>query len=314
MRSIAGNFAAWALRAALLLNCHSAAAEGILLLKSRDCPQYNKAVEGFLRHWQDRQTGRVLDQRTLADLQQATPQTELARQTGAIVAFGTEAARWAITNSAGLVVFCMVANARQNLLAGLSKADSQRVAGVSLDIPVKTQFQAVRDLMPEVRRVGVVFDPRKSAPAVQEAQQACAELGLELIAWEVNDESALPGGIQRIAPRIDLLWAPVDSTVFNSRSAQFVLRQMLERKVPVMGFSENMVKAGALLAPRVDYAAVGEQTAELLAATLRGGVGASERIQSPRRFQWVANARVLNLVGKPLAAGSAQTVQMIDED
>ena len=287
----------------------------ILVLKSRELPQYTAAVNGFVQEWNARGSGRQVQLKTLTgSAEDAFLLSGINPGPIATVAVGTDAARWAIRNTSGPVVFCMVANAQQNVLAGLGTAELARVTGVALDIPVKIQLSQLRTFLPRVKRVGVLYDPRKSGAAVKEAARAAGELGLELVTQEVPAESSLPEATELIASRIDLLWAPVDSTVFNSRSAQFVLTQMLQHKVPVMGFSENMVKAGALLAPRVNYEAVGKQTAELLQAVLNGRSALETAIRSPRTFDLVVNRRVFNLMGKPIPQSAIQTVGFINED
>jgi putative tryptophan/tyrosine transport system substrate-binding protein len=288
--------------------------ETILVLKSRNLSPYETAVKGFIRQWKVYDSPAKVRVQTLDD--SSVTSDKLFGAGGppiAVVAVGTDAARWAIKNTSGPVVFCMVANAQQNVLEGLDAAAVTRVTGVTLDIPAKTQLSELKTVLPWVKRVGVLYDPRKSGAAVTEAAQAASELGLELVTQEVAAESSLPEATGSIAPRIDLLWAPVDSTVFNSRSTQFVLTEMLKRRVPVMGFSENMVKAGALLAPRVSYAAIGEQTADLLQAVLVGARPKHRPVQSPQIFDVVVNARVLRLVDKPMPESSIHKVSMFDE-
>jgi putative ABC transport system substrate-binding protein len=208
----------------------------------------------------------------------------------------------------------MVANARQSVMADLTPGDEGRVHGVSLDIPAQTQLRQIMTVLPKVKRVGVLYDPEKSASAVREMKQAATELGLEVVDQKVIRQSSLPEETAAIASRIDLLWAPVDSTVFNSRSAQFVLTQMLQRKVPVMGFSENMVKAGALLGPRVSYTAIGRQTAELLRAILNPSKRSRERVQAPQEYQIVVNGRVLALLGNSIPQAAIGQVSIINNE
>lgn len=310
----------WFCLAALAVfgNTGAVAAEAVLLLKSRDLAPFDQAADGFAQQWKQLAPGCEIVQRTLVEsapdggLSPAAVAKPLA--VVAVVAVGTEAARWALRHTDRPVVFCMVGNARQSLLDGLSKHDRDRVTGVLLNIPARAQFELLRGVMPDAKKIGVIFDPQKSAAAVREAAAAAAELGMELVTREVASEAALAGATAWIAPRIDALWAPVDSTVFNSRSAQFVLLQMLQHKVPVLGFSENMVKAGALLAPRVNYGAVGRQTAELLAAALKASAPAAVDLQPPRTFDLVVNGHVSRVVGKHIVSTAQQPVSVINED
>ena len=283
------------------------AADTILLLKSRESPQYNEAVDGLMDEWKKQPTAWDIQRRTLTEAGVADAPLDAV-----VVAVGTEAAQWAVEHTTGTVVFCMVANARQNLLAPLSDQDRARVTGVTLNVPAQTQFEALHELLPDAKRVGIIYDPKKSARSVEEARAAAAALGLEVVTREVTGEAALTEATAWIAGRVDVLWATVDSTVFNSRSAQFVLAEMLKRKIPVMGFSENMVKAGALLAPRVSYAGVGRQTAALLAAVLAGDRPA-EPVQTPQALDIVVNAHVLKTLNQSVRASVGPKVSLIDE-
>lgn len=297
------------------LCCKGLGAEDtVLVLKSRDVPQYNEAVAGFTAQWSATGASPALRVHTLTDSGDdlAGSFTNGNARVRAVVAVGTEAAKWAIKHTNVPVTFCMVANAQRNVISSLSATDAARVAGVALDVPAAAQLREVMALLPAVRRIGVLYDPRNSAVAVGEMKQAVEEAGLQFITQPVTKESEVPEATRLIASRIDVLWAPVDGTVFNSHSAQFVLAQMVERRVPVAGFSENMVKAGALLAPRVNYAMIGRQAAEVLAALLRGEPAT---LHAPRDFQTVVNGRVLKLVGRSIPpAASDRVVTINDED
>lgn len=304
------------LPAALLLAWAAASAargEEILVLKSRDLPPFNQAVAGFMQARKQLAPEVAVQQRTLPAAAREAEVFGGARP-AAVMAVGTEAARWAVSQTQLPVVFCMVLNARENVLAGLSDAAAGRVAGVTLNIPLKAQFGMLREVLPKARRIGIIYDPKNFAAAAEEAKAAATALGLELVTREVSNESELSAAMAWIGPRIDVLWAPMNTTVFNSRSVQFVLLQMLQRKVPVVGFSENTVKAGALLAPRVDYQAVGQQTAGLLQAMLKSGKPSPDAVQPPQQFDLIVNGRVNRIVGKPVVASARPPVSFINED
>ena len=160
----------------------------------------------------------------------------------------------------------------------------------------------------------MIYDPKKSALAISEAKSAAADMAIDLVTRQVDDEASLPEATAWIGPRIDVLWAPVDATVFRARNAQFVLMQMLQRKVPVFGFSANMVKAGALAAPRVDYRAMGRQTAELLASVLDSTSPPGGTVQPPKVYDIVVNQRIGRLIGKPIASSPTLRISFIDEE
>jgi putative tryptophan/tyrosine transport system substrate-binding protein len=303
----------WMFCAALVLSVPSKA-ETILVLKSRDTPQYSEAVTGFIQEWAAHGSGADIQTRLLADWTNDVTRTPVGTNALAIVAVGTDATRWAITNATVPVVFCMVANVRQSVMADLSPADEAKVCGVSLNIPAEAQLAVLKTYLVSAKRVGVIYDPQKSAAMVQDLENAAAKMGLELVREAVTSESSVPEAAGRIASRIDALWAPVDSTVFNSRGAQFILTQMLQRKVPVMGFSENMVRAGALLGLRVTYTDAGRQAATMLQTMVQTGRPAQPRIQTPQSYQVLINGRVLELLGTTIPSAAIRQAIIINNE
>jgi putative ABC transport system substrate-binding protein len=208
----------------------------------------------------------------------------------------------------------MVANPQQRFGAGGTTQAVARLTGVSLNVPVEKQFELLRGALPEAKRVGVIYDAEKSAAAIDEAATVAAGMGLELISRPISAEAGLPEAAASLAKHIDVLWAPIDNMVFNSKSAQFVLLKMLQEGIPVMGFSENMAKAGALLALRLDYVDMGRQTAELLETSLHQPGDATMAIAPPRRFELVVNAHVSRLLKKKIAPQSVAMTHYINED
>lgn len=278
----------------------ASAAAPVLVLRSRAALPYDEAIAAFVAAWKT-------NPRTAEVRQETLPVTNwpAAVNPAAVVAVGTEALQWAQARGWSPVVFCMVAN---------PPVASPTVHGISLNVPVPLQFQELHRLLPQAKRVGVLYDPAKSAAAVAEAEAAAQSLGLTLVKQPVATETDLPAATAWIAGRIDVLWAPVDATVFNAKGAAFVIRQLLQRKVPVMGFSENMVKAGALLAPRVNYAATGRQAAELLGVILSGHGPRPVSTQPPGEFEMVVNRHISRLIGRPVEPALDQRIIFVGED
>jgi len=108
---------------------------------------------------------------------------------------------------------------------------------------------------------------------------------------------------------VELIWATVDATVYGSQSARYVLQYALRNNIPVMGFSENMVEAGALFAAYPDFASMGAQGAGLVVRVLSGEPAGSIPAVSPREVATCVNTRVANAGpaarGVPQAGGKA---------
>jgi len=203
------------------------------------------------------------------------------------------------------IVFCMVLNPVASGFVQSMQSTQNNLTGASLDIPTKIQFETLKAVVPHVKTVGVLYNPRETGEVVEPAVQAAAELGLALIASPVASNDRLPAAVEGLQTRVDALWSVADSTVFASdRSIEFLLRQTLQHKIPFMGLSPAFVKAGALLALSVDYHDVGRQCGEQASLVLSGRAPASLPVTTPRRVTLYLNMNVARAIGVDIPAST----------
>ena len=203
------------------------------------------------------------------------------------------------------IVFCMVLNPVASGFVQSMQSTRNNLTGASLDIPPRVQFEALKAVVPRVKTVGVLYNPRETGEVVEPAVQAAADLGLDLITSAVASNDSLPAAVERLQTRIDALWSVADSTVFASdRSVELLLRQTLQQKIPFMGLSPAFVKAGALLALSVDYHDVGRQCGEQAALVLNGRAPASLPVTTPRRVTLYLNMNVARAIGVDIPAST----------
>jgi putative ABC transport system substrate-binding protein len=142
--------------------------------------------------------------------------------------------------------------------------------GIPLKIRPRTQLETFKRFFPSLKRVGVIFDPGENQATVTEAQSAARELGLILVEKRVTNQREIGNAIKDIIWTIDALWMIPDSTVVSKESFQYLLENSLDRRFPLFAFSENFVKAGALLALAPRYQDIGRQAGTLLKQVLSG--------------------------------------------
>lgn len=197
------------------------------------------------------------------------------------------------------VVFCMVLNPVASGFVQSLQSSENNLTGASLDIPVRLQFEALKAVLPSIRKVGVLYNPRETGEVVEPAVKIAREMGLELVTAAVSAVERLPETLDTLAKRkIDALWSVADSTVFSSdRSVELLLRWSLEQKVPFMGLSPAFVKAGALLALSVDYKDVGMQCGEQAVQVLAGQRPAAVSITVPRKVTLYLNLNAAKAIG-----------------
>lgn len=155
------------------------------------------------------------------------------------------------------LIHCMVPN------VGVYGLNAPKVAGVALEPPVKDQFQAISTLLPDLKSVGVVHDPKHTALRIKEAQEAAATLGITLVVHEVDAPEKVPAAVAGLAGKVQALWTPADSTVLTVTGLEAMAEFSRTQNVPIYGINANHVQRGALITLALDWPRVGRQAGKL---------------------------------------------------
>ena len=122
----------------------------------------------------------------------------------------------------------------------------------------------------QAHRVGVVFDPSLSTSIINDGHQAATKHGLVLVEKPVKSSFEIANALKESIWTIDALWMVPDRTVVSKESFRYMLEATLNRKIPLVTFSEGFVKGGALMALAPDYQGIGRQAGELVKKIIAG--------------------------------------------
>jgi putative ABC transport system substrate-binding protein len=241
-----------------------AAAGGIVALLSHDAPPYEEALAGFREHLGGTAGAPPVEVVALGgDPEKARTAVQRAVASGArlILAAGSLAAEAACAQTHVPVVATLVLDP-----GGLPKGP--RITGIGLAIPPGVQLGWLKRLLPGRTRIGVLYTPEENASFVEEVRELARSAGLELVAQEVRSPKDLPGALEALGRRADVLWGLPDHAVYTAQTAKAILLFSFRNRIPLVGLSDAWVKAGALYALEPDYRDLGAQSAELAAALL----------------------------------------------
>jgi putative tryptophan/tyrosine transport system substrate-binding protein len=228
-----------------------------------------------------------------------------------IVTVGLPAAQTVVANQNGAATLpptlCLLVSQQSfEGLAGGAAGRGSRVSAVFVEQPIARQLDLVSLAFPAKSRIGAVFGPASVALA-QEVQDGARERDLALNRIDVTDASGVYPALQKVLKDSDLLLALPDPVALNASTAYGVLLTSYRAQVPVVGFSQGLVKSGALLAVYSTARQQGRQGAENAGRVLtgEGGLPAPEH---PRYFTVAVNffaARSLGLQMEDEAALAA---------
>lgn len=172
------------------------------------------------------------------------------------------------------------------------------MAGIGTFQPVAESFKTLKALNPLVRKVGVVWNPGEqcSEACLKEARLICKQLGIELIEAIATNTSEVAEALQSLlAKGVEAIYIGGD-TVANAAHGMIVSMSQ-KVKVPVFTNDPNDVETGALFGLGADYFTVGQHTADVAVAILRGQKASSFRIENVVRERLRVNTDLLTSLG-----------------
>jgi ABC-type uncharacterized transport system substrate-binding protein len=187
--------------------------------------------------------------------------------------------------------------------AMLADGGRRSVSAIFIDQPFERQAQLVRLAFPDAHRVGVVLSGEQGwlLPELDEALRAQR---LALVHAAISDDERLIEPLEDVLSEADLLLAVPDSRVFNRSTAQSLFLTSYRYRVPVLGYSLSLTRAGALLSLHSSPAQIGRQAAEWATTALQGGVVHLPPPAYPAYFSISVNEQVARSLGFSLPPAS----------
>ena len=258
-----------------------AVAEHIVTLRSAPVAVYDTALQGFKAGYRERAPGRA--QKTVApvrytdllltELGDGAPAAMRAARPDLVVTVGQRALEMGAELDGVPIIHLMAARVPPSL------AGRDDVGGVPIAVSPEQWVEAFVRAMPGRRRVGVVYDPRRTGPWVEQATAFGRLHQITLVGAEVAGARGVADALDQLRGDIDALWMIPDLTAVTPHTVPLVAEFSLEEGVPVFSFAEKYLEAGATAAFVLDPETVGRQGARL-GAGLAGHAPVEQQLQS----------------------------------
>jgi putative ABC transport system substrate-binding protein len=282
--------------------CSSGAGRAVVTaLLASDAAPYREVLDGFKQTLTDHDVALLVYERQMATETAASLREHLAaKNPDLVLALGTRAAQLAREQVRDRpVVFGMVFAA--------DSFSSSNATGVTLNIPAAARIARVRELLPGVQTIGLVYSGR-SATAEADIAAACAKAGVKLVAARIDSTRQLAAALQGLAGRIQCFMMVPDPAIYVTESVEYLLRTSLDARYPVVGLSSLYAKAGALCAFDCSYTDLGRQTAVIALRILSGEQPSAIAPESPAKTDLSVNFSVADRLGIVLPPQTRQQV------
>jgi len=235
-------------------NCADANASifNIVSVQSIDIKPYNDAVRGY-----EDACNCEIKKLVLSELRGNIIHKVRRSKPDIIIAVGMTAVK-SIMEIEDIPIIHLMAPLPETLLK-----DRKNIVGIEMFIPHDKQLAAIKETLPHIRTVGIIYSTGQTESFVKNAIRASRSLGITIVAKKVNNAKEFPGVLESMKGNIDVYWMLPDIHLVTPETNEYAFLFSIENNIPVVTFSDKYLEMGALVSLDVDAYNIGRQAWEL---------------------------------------------------
>ena len=143
------------------------------------------------------------------------------------------------------------------------------VTGTSDLTPVKKQIELITRILPDAKKVAVLYcsSESNSKIQVQMAKEAAEEFNLEIVEATVSNTNEIEQVVQSLVGKVDAIYAPTDNTIATGMPTVAMVAN--SNGLPVICGEEGMVNNGGLATYGINYYKLGYLTGKQAVKIIR---------------------------------------------
>ena len=209
-------------------------------------------------------------------------------------------AAWYAAKDTPIVIATIMDPVELKFIKSLARP-ATRVTGVTTlnDELTTKRFQLLMEMVPGLKRVGIVIDDAMRNACTQElehAEIAAKQLGLTIVAVHVDRPATLESAFRKL---LDAKVQAVTSTLMSTRNdlEQDYAEAALKARLPSMFELEIGARYGGLISYGPDFTDIWRRAGHYAGRLLKGGHAAEMPLEQPRAFRLVVNLKTARALG-----------------
>jgi len=248
---------AWAIGVLMCLGSGMASAQDMLIVLSSQAKPYIQAAQAC-----EDQLEKSNISFTRVELSSLSAQQIEAIDTRVIAIGGRAAATLAKSLPASTKLYYAMTPHPEQI--GLTRRPN--TSGISTEADLREQIDLIRTGTPSTKRIGALYrsSSARSASGIAE-MKSVLPAGWELIAIDLDQVKSESQGIKDLLKaKVDIVWTTPDTSTYNHSMVKALLLGSIRKKIPVFGFSQSLVEAGATFGVGIDPSQQGHQIATMV--------------------------------------------------
>lgn len=172
------------------------------------------------------------------------------------------------------IVYSIVGKPKATGIIDSWVSSGKNITGVSMKIPIEKQLEKVQEVIPKIKRLGILYcvsTPQAIATA-EETKSAAKKSNMvpHLSSLGSNQLDQLPLVAENLAKKADAIYIPTDPILTAKENLLKIIGAASRSKVPIIVVEDTAVELGALMALHCDFREIGEQAAPMAVKILKG--------------------------------------------
>ena len=144
------------------------------------------------------------------------------------------------------------------------------VSGVSDLVPTAQQIDLVKELVPKLKTLGILYDSAQdSARSTADSIKALApKMGFKVVEAPAMGINNVTAAAQSLVGKVDAIFVPNDTTVYATFEA--VVKVAQDAQVPLFSAERRSVQRGAIGTVGYDFGNIGKRTAQMVDDVFKG--------------------------------------------
>ncbi|HXE18575.1 ABC transporter substrate-binding protein [Castellaniella sp. UC4442_H9] len=174
------------------------------------------------------------------------------------------------------------------------------VTGVSDALPLQKQIDLIRKVVPNAKKIGMVYNPGEanSVVVVKQLRELLPKAGLTLVEATAPRTVDVGAAARSLVGKVDAIYTNTDNNVVSAYEALVKVGEAA--KIPLIAADTDSVKRGAIAALGVNYHDLGVQTGQLVVKILKGA--------KPGDLPWETSSKLELYVNPGAAARQGVTL------
>jgi putative ABC transport system substrate-binding protein len=189
------------------------------------------------------------------------------------------------------------------------EAPTANVTGVSDMLPVEPHLELIKQVVPEAKTVGVIYNAGESNSVflIDAEKEAASAMGIEIVEATASNSSEVQAAAQSLVGRVDAISVLTDNTAVSALES--IIKVGEENGIPVIAGDTDSVKRGAVAAYAFDYEDLGKQAGYQAAEILMGTPIKDIPVEYAENLQLSVNEQAASKMGVTIPADLKEQAQ-----